>query len=291
MTPRPQPRIGLALSTIGRPSLHDLLASVAASTVLPEAVAVADHTPGQDLRVDDVHPFPVLVVPSTGGASRGRNDAAAALPPQCDLLGFPNDDNLYLPTTVERAVAAFSSSAPPAAVAGLLLDDDGPRFRLPPDGTVLDRRSVWRAIEPAMFVRRAEFDAVGGFRDDLGTGATSPWQSGDGTDVLLKVMARGGRVVSRPDVVVRGRGERKGLSEEKLIAKHRAYARGTGHVYRVHDYPLPVRLGVLVAPLVKATTHDPSLRLSLRLALARSAGRLEGMVGRPLPGARAASWL
>jgi hypothetical protein len=62
----------------------------------------------------------------------------------------------------------------------------------------------------------------------MGTGAASPWQSDDGTDLLLTLMAKGGRVQSRPAIVVLGRGERKGLSADALVAKHRAYARGTG---------------------------------------------------------------
>lgn len=285
------PRIALALSTIGRPTLTDLLESVAVGTCLPTAVAVADHTPGQDLRVDGGYPFPVIVVPSTGGASRGRNDAAAAVAGHCDVLGFPNDDNTYVPTTLDRVAEAFTRDDPPAAVAGLLSESAGPRFDLPPDGAVLNHHTVWRAIEPAMFVRRDAFEDVGGFCDLLGTGASSPWQSGDGTDLLLQMMVRGGSVHSRPGIVVNGRGERKDLSEDALVAKHRAYARGTGYVYRTHTYPWHDRVKILLAPLVKATTHDPSLKLSLRLSFARSAGRLEGLTGRRFPLSKDLGWL
>lgn len=290
MTAPPQPRIGLALSTIGRATLAELLTSVAQGTVLPTAVAVADHTPDGSLRVEDAHPFPVLIVPSKGGASEGRNDAVAALGP-CDVLGFPNDDNLYLPSTLEEATAAFAVAQPPSAVAGTLLEFGVPRYRLPPDGRLLNRRTVWRAIEPATFITREAFTSVNGFREDMGTGAQSPWQSGDGTDALLRIMAAGGTVQSRPGVVVLGRGERKGLPPDAIVAKHRAYGRGTGYVFRSHRYPLHARLRLLAGPLLKATTHDPDLRLSLRLSVARTAGRLEGLAGRTLPGSKDPSWL
>jgi hypothetical protein len=287
--PQP-PRIGLALSTIGRATLAEFLRSVAQGSVLPTEVAVADHTPGGDLRVEDDLPFPVLIVPSKGGASEGRNDAVAALGP-CDVLGFPNDDNLYLPTTLQEATAAFSVPQPPTAAAGTLLEFGLPKYRLPPDGRLLDRRTVWRAIEPATFLQREAFTSVGGFREDMGTGAQSPWQSGDGTDTLLRIMARGGTVQSRPGMVVLGRGERKGLAADALVAKHRAYARGTGFVFRSHQYPMHARLRLLAGPLLKATSHDPDLRLSLRLSVARTAGRIEGLTGRMLPGAKDPSWL
>lgn len=287
----PRPRIALALSTIGRPSLTALLDSVAAGSELPVAVAVADHTPSGDLRVDGAYPFPVLVVPSRGGASEGRNDAVQALGDRCDVLGFPNDDNLYLASTLVDVAESFAAPDAPDAVAGTLLEFGRPRYKLPRDGQLLNRRTVWRAIEPAVFLRREAFEAAGRFRQDMGTGADSPWQSGDGTDLLLTLMARGGRVQSRPGVVVLGRGERKGLSADALVAKHRAYARGTGFVYRTHGYPRHARLRVLLSPLVKAAAHDPSLALSLRLSIARSAGRFEGLTGRPLPWAKDPSWL
>lgn len=278
------PSVALALSTVGRPTLQELLDSIASSSLLPTAVAVADHTPSGDLCVAGLLPFPVLVVPSGGGASRGRNDAAAALPADHDVIGFPGDDVVYPPDTLRLVAEAFAARPDADAVATTLLDETGPRLRLPAPGMRLDRRTVWRSIEPALFMRRAAFDAVGGYRDDLGTGADTPWQSGDGTDMLLRLMDKGGTILSRGDITVTGRGERKGLSEEAFIAKHRAYARGTGYVYRVHDYPLGDRVRLLVAPLVKAPLLDPSLRLSLRLSVARSLGRWEGLTGRRLLG-------
>lgn len=284
-------RIGLAISTIGRPSLTTLLDSVAASTVQPVAVAVADHTPHGDLRIERSYPFPVHVVPSRGGASEGRNDAVDALGACCDVLGFPNDDNAYLPSTLQEVTQCFLEPDAPDAVAGTLLERGRPRYKLPRDGRLLDRRTVWRAIEPATFLRRAAFETAGRFRLDMGSGAASPWQSGDGTDLLLTLMAQGGRVQSRPGVVVLGPGERKGLSADALVAKHRAYARGTGFVYRTHGYPRHAQLRVLLSPLLKAGAHDPSLALSLRLSLARSTGRLEGLAGRPLPWAKDPTWL
>ena len=274
--------LAVAITTVGRPALRELLDSLAGSQVHPVAVAIGNQS-GGPLAVDTAgYPFPVLVVSSSSGASRGRNDAVAALAGAGDVLAFPNDDTVYEPELVGEVLGAFAAPSAPAAVAIRLDEARGPRFALPPPGTVLTRRTVWRAIEPAMFVRRAAFDAAGGFDVSLGTGAGTPWGSGEGTDLLLRIMAAGGEVVSRSDLGVRGPGERRTLDPTAYVRKHRAYARGTGYLYRVHGYPVSDRLRTLAGPVVTARRQDDDLALSLRLAAARLVGRVEGLTGRSL---------
>jgi hypothetical protein len=282
------PRLGLAVTTIGRPAIADLLTSIVRSSSWPVAITIANQS-GRALPLDPGgYPFPVVVVPSTGGVSRGRNDAVAALEPDVDVIGFPNDDSTYDIDTCRAVQASFQATPAPSAIACRLVEQAGVRFPLPPAGTALDRRTVWRALEACTFIARGCFEEVGGFSLEIGSGGATPWGSGEGTDLLLRVMARGGQVVSRPDIVVHGTGERRQLDDDQLVAKHRAYARGTGHVYRVHRYPLSSRLRILAGPWAHPTRHDPDLRVSLRLAVARSVGRFEGLTGRPLPRAGSA---
>ncbi len=272
----------MAVSSVGRPELHELLLSLAASDLPPVAVAVADQS-GGDLEVQARSlPFPVTVVPSCGGVSRGRNDAVAALAGAGEVLGFPNDDTVYGSGLLRSVLECFGDSDRTAAVACRLEEPGGPRFALPPPGTELSRRSVWRAIEPATFVRRRSFEDVGGFDVRIGSGSATAYGSGEGTDLLLRLMDGGGQVVSRPDLVVQGRGERRQLDAGSLVRKHRSYARGTGYVYRVHSYPLSARLLTVAGPVVRARRHDPELALSLRIAVARLLGRVEGLTGRSL---------
>jgi hypothetical protein len=275
--------LGLAITTIGRPCLGKLLMSAASSTRPPDAVAIANQA-GRDLLIDEgAYPFPVRVVPSSGGVSIGRNDAVRALRPDIEIIGFPNDTSTYRRDSLERAIVAFSDGNNPDAVAGNLIDGDGSRRdALPSNGEPLDRATVWRAIEPAYFLRRSSLEGVGGFRPDLGTGSSGPWQSGEGTDLLLRLMAKGGVILSMPELIVEGPGGRHLLSVDEWVAKNRRYARGTGYVYRIHRYPLPDRLKTLLGPLVLATRHDAELSVSLRLAIARSVGRLEGLIGHPI---------
>lgn len=276
------PRLGLAVTTIGRSAIVELLQSVARSSLQPVSCAIANQS-GSPLAVDpSSYDFPVVVVPSQGGVSRGRNDAVAALGPDVDVIGFPNDDSVYDVDTCRAVVACFRRRPQPAAVACRLEEGQRVRFPLPSAGVAMDRRTVWRALEACTFVSRTSFEQVGGFSLELGSGGPTPWGSGEGTDLLLRIMEQGGIVLSRPDIAVQGRGERRQLDDDQLVAKHRSYARGTGHVYRVHGYPMSSRLRILAGPWAPPTQHDPDLRLSLRLALARSIGRLEGLTGRPL---------
>jgi hypothetical protein len=283
------PRLGLAITTVGRPALHRLLESVTDSTLLPLMVTVANQS-GRDLQLETSGlPFDVRVVDSSGGASRGRNEAVAALGSSVDVIGFPNDDSTYPRTCLEQVADAFGSTPDVQGLACSLVESGRPRFVLPDDGA-LDRYTVWRAIEPAMFLRRGTFEEVGGFREDLGTGCRTPWQSGEGTDLLLRVIEQGGVVSSRPDIAVIGQGERRDLDTSSLLAKHRGYARGTGYVYRIHPYPSWVRARILAAPWLRLRRLDPSLKLAARLALARSVGRAEGLAGRTFS-TRERTWL
>jgi hypothetical protein len=240
---------------------------------------------GHPLAIDEhAYPFAVNVIPSVGGLSAGRNDAIRALPKDVQVVGFPNDDSTYPADSLAAIAAAFAATKWPDAICCSLVEQGVVRFALPPDGTLLDRRTVWRAIEPAVFVRRASVVSAGGFRTDIGTGADSPWQSGEGTDLLLRLLAEGGRVVSLAGVRVNGPGERRALTVRKWVAKQHRYARGTGYVYRIHAYPALSRVRMLAGPLLRVHEHDSSILLSLRIAVVRSFGRFEGLVGRRLVG-------
>ena len=233
--------------------------------------------------VETDYPFSVRVIESCGGVSAGRNDAARALPADVEVIAFPNDTSIYPPGTLRAAAAQFASPREPDAISGTLVEGGQiRRHPLPPDGVHLDPTSIWWAIEPAVFIRRDIFDQLGGLRADIGTGAPSPWQSGEGTEFLLRLLAQGGVIISAPGVKVLGPGDRHELSADDWIAKNRRYARGTGYVYRIHKYPLYPCLRTIVGPLVIATRHDPVLSVSLRLAAARSMGRIEGLLAHPL---------
>lgn len=281
------PTIGLAIATIGRPEIGDLLESAGASNTRPLVVAIGNQS-GGPLPIDlDAFPFEVVEVASSGGASQGRNDAVQAIADRVDVLGFPNDDSTLPPDSLGEIARAFAEN-PHEALAGALVEFGITRFALPPQGTLLDPVSTWRAIEQTSYVRTEVFRRLGGFRADLGTGSAGAWQSGEITDLLLRILEDGGSIVSRPDIAVLGRGEQRQLSVDAIVAKHRRYARGTGYVYRVHPYPATARLKTVLGPWRRPLEHHPDPRVSLRIATARSTGRIEGLLGRVFPSPRRA---
>lgn len=90
-------KVAVIIPTIGRPELHDALASLRNQTRQPDEILV-EHDP-------DEH-----------GAAATRNTAARKT--RADILLFLDDDCIAAPTWVERMCAAFESDPNIIAVAG-----------------------------------------------------------------------------------------------------------------------------------------------------------------------------
>jgi len=248
-------RVALAVSTIGRPAdLDRLLESVAAQAVAVDRIVVVDQSDGDDVRsvVDRwVDRLPVSHVRSARGVSLGRNTGVAALmADDVDIIGFPDDDVLYRPDTTASVLAVFRRHPDWAAVSGELVSLDGAqRLNFSGAERVLDRRTVWsNAIEATTFVRAADLAGMSScFEESIGAGASTPWQSGEGTDLLLRLLADGAVVGFSPTVVVEEIARPVATPQ-----RSRMYARGTGWVLRRHVRSSPVyALRTLLAPLAR----------------------------------------
>jgi hypothetical protein len=225
----------------------------------------------------------ITTVVSPRGISNGRNAAAAMLGDDVDWLYFPNDTTRIDSDFLERIAKRVTPDT--TVCAAQLIDREGPRNSLPPAGSPLSRRNVWGPIEPATWFRRRDFVAVEGFDPDIGSGAATPWQAGEGTDLLLRMSTlEGFSIAWLPDIVVQAQTEFAHLTPKERRRKIRNYGRGTGYIYRRWRYPAWDRFrhvfGALLAPLRKRD----KFRLTDGLALAT--GRAEGVAGRVLPGRR-----
>ncbi|MCO5989117.1 glycosyltransferase [Actinoallomurus spadix] len=284
----------VVVSTIGRPQLLDrLLASLHEQTLRPSDVVVVDQSDDGDTRkvVDSwMDRLPVRRSTSARGLSIGRNVGIAALG-DYDFVAFPDDDTSYLPDTLAQAAAAFASAPAVGAISGRLVGTPGrpAQFTSFADRRMrLDHRTVWTsAIENCCFFRRAFLRAVGGFDEDLGVGAASPWQSGEGTDLLLRGMKAGWPILFDPRIViVEYNPELPSLGERAYHVKARRYARGTGRVFRRH-HGIGSQVRVVVRPLAAAALSLARGRRALALwYLQRAIGRIEGITGRVLSGPR-----
>ncbi|KAA1428162.1 glycosyltransferase family 2 protein [Mycolicibacter arupensis] len=277
------PKIGIAITTVGRwAELRDLLSDLYKQSQLPYEVAIAHHNAAAaDELAAVVQPFgdklTISTVVSPRGISNGRNAAIATLGDDVDWIWFPNDTSRIDSDFLERVA---KHTTPDKTVCAMnLADREGVRNNLPAPGSPFTRRNIWGAIEPATMVRRQDFERVGGFDPAIGSGADTPWQSGEGTDLLLRMsQLEDFSIEWIPDIAVHAQTEFAHLELKERRRKIRCYGRGTGYIYRRWKYPAWDKfrhvLGAALAPLRKPDKFRPSDGLALMV------GRAEGVFGR-----------
>ncbi|TFC44936.1 MULTISPECIES: glycosyltransferase family 2 protein [Cryobacterium] len=278
--------LGLVVSTLGRVEslkrLFDSLSGqlsagdtlvVVAQRNLPAVEALASAYRSDSMRI--------TVTTSPPGAARGRNAGVAALPAGRDLLlNFPNDTTWYPPGTLQRM-----RLLPEDFRAGALtvVDENGPKFVLPEPGATLTRWTVWSVIEMGILIRRTVFDRLGGFDPEIGTGAPTPWQAGEATDLLLKLIRTGqhsGFAWQPAALTVGGVSDPSGLSSAERRHKLRGYGRGLGRLVTRWRYPLWWRFAFLGGGLFFGLRNRGTNALIDGWWV--FLGRLEGMLGRTL---------
>lgn len=276
-------RVAVIVSTLGRSpeGLSRLLHSLAGQTYGTVEVVLADQSGGSAVREIAASwndRIGVRVVTSSVGVSRGRNDCLESLAAEVELVAVTDDDCEYDPRAIEHAVEALSADTQLGGVCGVLASSLGLRVRQSTTELELDRRTVWtHAIEAAMFFRRSVLDEVGLYDESLGTGACTPWQSGEGTDLLLRALEAGHRFKYLPSIMV---AEESPLTDPGAVkVKARRYARGTGRVFCMR-YGWFARFKAVVGPLIKSVGYfAKGDRERASVSVAVSLGRLEGVAG------------
>jgi hypothetical protein len=285
--------LGLVVATLGRlEPLERLLRSVSTQLRPGDHVVIVAQAGVEDVvrlaerhRADGVT---IDVTTSTRGASHGRNVGVGLLEPGERLLHFPNDTTWYPPGTLDAIRAAA-----PSLVTGALtvVDEHGPKSTLPTEPTPLDRWNVWTVIEMGILIRRSVFDELGGFDPDIGTGAASPWQAGEATDLLLRLCERRPDLATTfrwmpPDVTVGGIADPRGLTPSERRRKLRAYGRGLGRIVVRHAYPAWWRFAFLFGGLAFGLRHGPDFAFADGWWV--FVGRAEGILGRTFGGSMTA---
>lgn len=276
-------RIAVVVSTVGRDvaALDRLLESLERQEHPAAEIVVADQSGSHrvaTMLAAWAGRLPVRRVVSTRGLSVGRNDAIRALGDDLHMVAVTDDDCTYEPGTLASAARVFRHTGC-GVLCGALKSSQGDRVRSEDVPFALDRRTVWtHAIEPATFVGREVFEDVGLFDVALGVGSPGPWQSGEGTELLLRAMGAGH--VLQYDGAVRVHECSQVLSDDERLSKARRYARGTGRVIRRHYGPLE-QARVILRPLLAAGGHLLlGHRKEARRYLEVTKGRAEGVVGR-----------
>lgn len=270
-------RICVVVSTLGaRPELRDLLASIAAQRDDVFQVGIADQG-ASGLVAEIVREFealPLFVV-RTGrrGLSAGRNDVIRAADPGATHFVFPNDTSWYPPEFFARLKHAIETAD---VGAFSYEDEDGPRQRFRRGGAGnFERSDVFDVIEAGMALSASRARAVGGFDESIGTGSASRRQSGEGTDLLLRVLDDGpAEITWLPGLAIRGVRQNYRLDPAVEARKARGYGFGYGYLLAQWRFPARRLLRASAGPLVHALLGKGHWRV----AFATTAGRVEGIV-------------
>jgi len=276
--------ISLIVTTRNRvEELHRLLATLEAQTYRSLEVIVVDQN--QDDRLAGVlvqHPtLNIRHLRSGAGASRGRNAGLRAV--EGDLVAFPDDDCWY-PSELLAKVVAWFEQHPDCD--GLLTGCRSPKGRLmapkfpPREGACSKRNILHCAIAWNIFLRRRVTSSVGFFNEDLGPGASSPYQSGEDLDYPLRVLQHGFRLWYAPNLTVHHPELNTG---ERLARTAYPYALSVGRVWRMHGYSWGYCLGQIalrsfggaVLHLCRGDWAKSSLYIT------RAAGEFQGYIHRP----------
>ena len=186
-------RVAFVVPTVGRMApLQRLFASLEGQLETGDHIAIATVGDVDAIRtLADSFEFPegcVSVCKSPWGISTARNLAVESLRTNVDFLLFPNDTTWYENDFV-RNFKMLDVTESCGAIE--VVDETGPMFVLPAAGTPLTKAKVWQVVEAGLFMDHGAFRSLGGFNEEFGTGGSTPWQSGEGTELLVRWMARG----------------------------------------------------------------------------------------------------
>lgn len=282
-------KLSLVVPTLGRTATFPtLLESLAHQTLQDFELIVADQN-GDDRLVDvlrqDRWPFPVHHVrtPGAKGISRARN--AGLKIATGEFVLFPDDDCWYPPWFLQKAVQLFEQQRC-AAITGRAADLDGRSIngRYQTQAGWIGRHNIWiTQIEWVVLFRRDVLLALGGYDEEIGVGAGTPWGASEGQDVMLRLLAAGHRAYfdpalfgHHPELDVR-------TPTPDMTRKGRSYARGMGYVLRQHGFGAASAAYWMVRPAVGAMLN--LLRGRVQRGLYQwnvAVGRFEGWTRRCL---------
>jgi GT2 family glycosyltransferase len=172
---------------------------------------------------------------SPRGLSRARNMGLAAS--SGAILGFPDDDCWYPQDLLESVRRWFEDHPDCQFLCCAMRDGTGREVaaRWPSRSRGLDSHSVLRtAASASLFMRREALEQIGGFDEEIGLGAATPYQSGEDTDMAIRCLRSGGKgwfekslYVHHPD------------RDLDRVPRERAlsYGIGFGYLLGKHGYP------------------------------------------------------
>jgi hypothetical protein len=192
---------------------------------------------------------------------------------------FPDDDCWYPPWLLARVSDRLKETGADI-VTGRAADEAGRSINGRYEATAqhVHRDNVWTtSIEWMIFFRRSVLEAVGGFDENIGVGAATPWQAAEGQDILLRALAAGFKGHFDPSIY----GFHAELDitrpDPAMLQRAYAYARGMGYVLGRHGFGPASLTYWLVRPSAAAVIYAAMGHASRgRYYFNVARGRLEG---------------
>jgi glycosyltransferase involved in cell wall biosynthesis len=280
------PLFSLVVSTKGRTQeLERLLESLAAQSFGDFEVLVVDQNPDARLEATLAKDWGValrrLHRPHDSGLSRGRN--VGWRESGAEFVLFPDDDCWY-PSGFLAYAAQRLAQTGADILTGRAADEQGRSIngRFETHAQRVGRPRVWTTqIEWVAVFRRTLLQALDGYDPNLGVGAATPWQAGEGQDIVLRALEAGAVCWYDPDLFGHHAELETAHPDAAMIRKGRAYGRGMGHVLRRHGWGWGARLYWIARPAARGILsllrrNTPAARYAQQVAV----GRLEGALGR-----------
>ena len=279
--------IAAVVATVGRKApLVRLLRSLAVQTVRPREVVIVDQNLqalDETLLSSAAEPLNLIHIhcPPGRGVSWARN--LGWRQSDAEWLLFPDDDCWYPPDYIETALALGARAdvvcGRPADLSGRTING---RFAAQAGAITPDRVFVCQ-IEWNMLLRRAVLCATGGYDEAISLGGETPWQGGEGYDLLLRALALDFACRYEPTLIAHHDELPVASPDAAMVRKGRDYGRGLGRVLAVHGFGATNAgywLGRSVANLALSVLSGRPDRM--RYFLHQAVGRVEGWLGRTL---------
>jgi glycosyltransferase involved in cell wall biosynthesis len=276
----------LVISTRGRgEEISRLLRSLEAQTCQSFEVIIVEqnHSATAGAHIPDFLSFPVTYLhrPGQVGCSRGRNTGLPIATGRYVI--FPDDDCWYPPNFLELAERLIEGKQLQVLTGRPVAEDGRPiQGRFEATATWISRSNVWTTLIEWLAVwRRDLIEEIGGFDVDVGVGATTPWQSAEGQDLLLRALQAGARCYYDPRLIGHDEDTDRLTASDSFIRKQRSYARGMTYVMRKHRLGMPIMAYYVCRAAAGAGLAMMRGRPTLaRFHIAAALGRVEGILGR-----------
>lgn len=219
-----------------------LLESLRNQTWRDFTLLLGDQNPGNDLTTilaEYKNDFPIVRIPlKPTGLSSARNTLMPHI--TGDIVALTDDDCWYAPDALQKVAEFFMQHTDVSVLLG------NPNGHLSSESTsALGRYAVFSQCPSwVIFMRANVMRKVGQFNTALGIGSSTPWQSGEETDYLLRSIDFYPKGIKRDKNVI--------VYHDAVLPptkKVRDYATGRMYLLYKHDLPLWFKLLNVVYPL------------------------------------------